>query len=119
MDEKRALNIQAAKTAVVRLASDISTVCSTVNAADFDAEVNLQAKELFDTAFNAASSAKTALAPNLREVELAASAVNRLANLIIRQKALNPRISNDLISRVSQAVKDAEEAVSLTATAQK
>ena len=119
MDEKLILHRQAAKTAVVRLASDVSTICSTVRSSDLDAEMSKLAEELFESAYNAAANAKILPTPNLREVEFVESQINRLYNLIIRQKSLNARISNDLINRISETAKDAREAVSLTLVAHK
>lgn len=48
-----------------------------------------------------------------------AELVNKLSNLVIRQKALNPLISNDLMDRISAAGKDANDAVALALTALK
>lgn len=44
----------------------------------------------------------------------AAEVVNKLANLVIRKKAINPLISDDLVSRIGTAGKDANNAVALT-----
>lgn len=46
-----------------------------------------------------------------------AELINKLSNVIIRQKALNPLISNDLIDMVGTAGKDANNAVALTLVA--
>lgn len=43
-----------------------------------------------------------------------AELINKLSNVIIRQKALNPLISDDLITMVGTAGKDANNAVALT-----
>ena len=43
--------------------------------------------------------------------------INKLSNIIIRKKALNPLISDDLISMLGTAGKDANNAVSVTLTA--
>jgi hypothetical protein len=48
-----------------------------------------------------------------------AEVINKLSNLIIRKKALNPLISDDLISRVGTAGKDANNAVALALVALK
>jgi len=45
--------------------------------------------------------------------------INKLSNLVIRKKALNPLISDDLISRINTAGTDANNAVSLTLIALK
>lgn len=47
----------------------------------------------------------------------AAEVVNKLSNLIIRKKALNPLINDDLVARVSTAGADANNAVALTLVA--
>ncbi|WP_298423899.1 hypothetical protein [uncultured Kordia sp.] len=47
----------------------------------------------------------------------AAEIVNKLANLVIRKKATNPLISDELISLVTQAQTDANNAVALTLVA--
>lgn len=47
----------------------------------------------------------------------AAGLVNKLANEVIKQKALNPLISDDLVSLVGAAGKDANNAVALTLAA--
>jgi hypothetical protein len=46
-----------------------------------------------------------------------AGVLNRLSNIIIRQKAMNPLISDELVSMVSTAGKDANNAVALTLVA--
>jgi Ribonuclease G/E len=48
-----------------------------------------------------------------------AEVVNKLSNLVIRKKALNPLISDDLVSRISTAGKDANNAVALVLVALK
>lgn len=45
--------------------------------------------------------------------------INKLSNLVIRKKALNPLISDDLISRINTAGTDANNAVALTLIALK
>ncbi|KQX09906.1 hypothetical protein [Flavobacterium sp. Root420] len=45
--------------------------------------------------------------------------INKLSNLVIRKKALNPLISDDLISRINTAGSDANNAVALTLIALK
>lgn len=45
--------------------------------------------------------------------------INKLANLVIRKKALNPLISDDLITRINTAGTDANNAVALTLIALK
>ncbi|WP_276380291.1 hypothetical protein [Flavobacterium sp. H4147] len=45
--------------------------------------------------------------------------VNKLANLVVRKKALNPLISDDLIARLASAGTDANNAVALTLIALK
>ncbi|QHS56456.1 hypothetical protein GWR56_13245 [Mucilaginibacter sp. 14171R-50] len=47
----------------------------------------------------------------------AAEVINKLSNLIIRKKALNPLINDDLVTRVSTAGADANNAVALTLVA--
>lgn len=46
-----------------------------------------------------------------------AEVIDKLSNLIVRNKAANPLISNDLVSIITQAGKDANNAVALTLVA--
>ncbi len=46
-----------------------------------------------------------------------AEVINKLANLVIRKKALNPLISDDLVSRIGTAGNDANNAVALALVA--
>lgn len=48
-----------------------------------------------------------------------AELINKLGNLIVRKKALNPLISNDLVSMIATAGNDANNAVALTLVALK
>ncbi|MEP2935611.1 MAG: hypothetical protein ABJM06_07820 [Gilvibacter sp.] len=48
-----------------------------------------------------------------------ADVINKLANLVVRQKALNPLISDELITMITTAGTDANNAVALTLTALK
>jgi hypothetical protein len=48
-----------------------------------------------------------------------AEVINKLATLVIRKKALNPLISDDLVSRIGTAGKDANNAVALALVALK
>jgi uncharacterized coiled-coil protein SlyX len=48
-----------------------------------------------------------------------AEVVNKLSNLVIRKKDINPLISDELISIITSAVKDADNAVALTLVALK
>ncbi|MCB0837839.1 MAG: hypothetical protein KDD99_14300 [Bacteroidetes bacterium] len=61
------------------------------------------------------------VAINMREVInkliFSAEVINKLANLVIRKKALNPLISDELVTLVGTAGKDANNAISLTLTA--
>jgi len=49
----------------------------------------------------------------------AAEIINKLANLIVRKKGMNPLISDELVSRISAAGNDANNAVALTLIALK
>lgn len=46
-----------------------------------------------------------------------AEVINKLANLIVRQRALNPLISDDLVSKITAAAADANNAVALNLVA--
>lgn len=46
-----------------------------------------------------------------------AEVINKLANVIVRQKALNPLISDDLVSRITTATADANNAIALSLVA--
>lgn len=71
-------------------------------------EANLQTKK-------AAQSIKSATDKLIYSAEV----INKLYNLITRKKALNPLISDDLITMIGNAGKDANNAVSLTLIALK
>lgn len=62
---------------------------------------------------------ETAIQANslINKLIYAAEIVNKLANLVIRKKATNPLISDELITMVTQAQADANNAVALTLTA--
>jgi len=62
-----------------------------------------------------ASSVSTLINKLIYSVEI----INKLANLVIRKKALNPLISDDLITRMNAAGTDANNAVALTLVALK
>jgi uncharacterized coiled-coil protein SlyX len=66
---------------------------------------------------------KTQLAPQIKKVMdrliYSAELINKLANLVVRKKAINPLISDDLVSRLTTAGTDANNAVALTLVALK
>jgi len=73
-----------------------------------------------DIAFNeiVLANAKTkTLAENVKKVMdmliFSAEVINKLSNMIIRQKALNPLISDELVNSVAQAGTDANKAIAL------
>lgn len=53
----------------------------------------------------------------IQELIFSAEIINKLQNLIIRKKAMNPLISDTLVSMITQAVTDANNAVALTLVA--
>lgn len=55
----------------------------------------------------------------IEELIYAADVINKLANLVTRQKALNPLISDELVAMIATAGADANNAVALTLTALK
>lgn len=55
----------------------------------------------------------------INELIYAADVINKLANLVTRQKALNPLISDELVAMIATAGTDANNAVALTLTALK
>lgn len=55
----------------------------------------------------------------IKELIYAAEVINKLANEVIRQKALNPLISDELVTLVNNAGTDANDAVALTLVALK
>jgi hypothetical protein len=84
----------------------------------------LSLKENSNTAFNGiviADSKTQQVAKDIKslidKLIYAAEVVNKLSNLIIRKKALNPLINDDLVARVSTAGSDANNAVALTLVA--
>ncbi|WGH75711.1 hypothetical protein P8625_00685 [Tenacibaculum tangerinum] len=92
-------------------------------------EVGTKLKELKDlsnTAFNEVVLAKkevqdTAQKTNtvINKLIYSAEVINKLSNLVIRKKAMNPLISDDLVSMITKAGSDANNAVALTLTALK
>ncbi len=81
-------------------------------------------KQNSETAFNAIviADAKTrdvavGVKSLIDKLIYAAEVINKLSNLIIRKKALNPLINDDLVARVSTAGADANNAVALTLVA--
>ncbi len=77
-----------------------------------------------DIAFNEmvkANSRTKTLTANVNEVMnkliYSAEVINKLANLIVRKKAMNPLISDELVSMITTAGTDANSAVAITLTA--
>lgn len=68
-----------------------------------------------DNAIEVASSVSDLINKLIYSVEI----INKLSNLVIRKKALNPLISDDLITRLNTAGTDANNAVALTLIALK
>ncbi|WP_394775613.1 hypothetical protein [Flavobacterium sp.] len=68
-----------------------------------------------DDAIEVASSVSDLINKLIYSVEI----INKLSNLVIRKKALNPLISDDLITRLNTAGTDANNAVALTLIALK
>ncbi|MFH7015515.1 hypothetical protein [Flavobacterium sp. FlaQc-47] len=68
-----------------------------------------------DDAIEVASSVSDLINKLIYSVEI----INKLSNLVIRKKALNPLISDDLITRINTAGTDANNAVALTLIALK
>lgn len=84
----------------------------------------LSLKENSDTAFNEIALAKVKTGDLATQVKNAidmlifsAEVVNKLASMVIRKKALNPLISDELVSRINKAGTDANNAVALTLVA--
>lgn len=70
-----------------------------------------------DRAADESSALSLAMKQVIDKLIYSASAMNKLANEVIKQKVLNPLISDDLVSMVGTACKDANNAVALTLVA--
>lgn len=79
------------------------------------------AKDAFEESTLANKSTEEWLSPQVNRVMnkliYSADVINKLAALVVRKKAVNPLISDDLVSRITTAGNDANNAVSLTLTA--
>lgn len=79
------------------------------------------AKEAVDESTIANESTQKRLAPQINMVMnklvYSADIINKLAALVVRKKAVNPLISDDLVSRITAAGNDANTAVAQTLTA--
>ncbi|MEM6684609.1 MAG: hypothetical protein AAF617_02345 [Bacteroidota bacterium] len=96
------------------------------NKNDVDTVVN-NAKDLYDNSgvtYNEISVAETSIKNVAVEINTvvnkliySAEVINKLSNLVIRKKAINPLISDELVTMVTQASSDANNAVALTLVA--
>lgn len=79
------------------------------------------AHEAFHETGLASKKTEEELAPEMKRVMdkliYSADIINKLAALVVRKKAVNPLISDDLVSRITTAGNDANNAVALTLTA--
>ncbi|NQY07938.1 MAG: hypothetical protein HRT71_00275 [Flavobacteriales bacterium] len=77
--------------------------------------------KIAQTEMNAANTQNNTVSVEVKEVIdkliYSAEVINKLSNLIIRKKASNPLISDELVTMISTAGKDANKAVALTLTA--
>ena len=119
--------IDAAK-AIVKLASDIGAIFNVASASDFGTGIYDSISKINDSICKAANRAKelsqlatgasaksgdiSALADQLAAV---VKAIKQLTQTLVRRKAINPLISDDLVSMVTKAVSDADSASALTA----
>ena len=123
---------------VLALTDKVSTFQMQVAAAEANRVTALNNKNLFMQLLQSADDLNTITANGCLQVAAAASTseqlaseatdvvnkliysaelVNKLSDLIVRQKALNPLMSDDLVSRVAMACTDANNAVALSLTA--
>lgn len=79
------------------------------------------AQEAFRETGMANNKTEQELSPEMKRVMdkliYSAEVINKLAALVVRKKAMNPLISDDLVSRITTAGNDANNAVALTLTA--
>lgn len=71
------------------------------------------------TSSNHASLVAVSISDLINKLIYSVEIINKLSNLVTRKKALNPLISDDLISRINSAGTDANNAVALTLIALK
>jgi hypothetical protein len=120
------LTVKAASFSVA-MAADNNTMVQTLSNRNLLTQILQSASSLqenSETAFNGIvlADAKTrdvavGIKSLIDKLIYAAEVINKLSNLIIRKKALNPLINDDLVAEVSTAGTDANNAVALTLVA--
>jgi hypothetical protein len=134
-----AANTQISSNAIVRLASDVGSIYSMMNAADFESDLNLAIKAIYsksngvvydaelssqsviEITANSAEDISGKLKALLTDMESLSEKLTEIVeqlakfqSLIDSKKALNPLISDELVARVHTATEDGNNAKLLT-----
>jgi len=105
------------KNAIVALASKIGSVYSIIFASEFNSEVSQQTKILYEETNKIAYKAEEEIF-DVAEIKKVYKHISTLTSTINRKKAINPLISDELISIVKKALIDAEKVVKMITTVQ-
>jgi hypothetical protein len=111
-------NTQIAINATVLLASDMGSIFSIINTADYDSKIYTEVKTTYEKMIKIAYESEKGLLNLLRIIKVSED-IKKLSHLIIKMKALNPLISDDLIDNLTTTVTNANQAVALTIIALK
>ncbi|AXG74374.1 hypothetical protein DVK85_09075 [Flavobacterium arcticum] len=118
-----AANVQIAANAVTKLASDVGSIYSIINAADFDTDIYVQAKEINDlmndTAYGAELNSQLAMEASSLTSEVSSAVVlseSKSTNTAIKNLL---KITSDAYDTASQTVVDDNTALSATNAAEK
>ncbi len=113
-----AANVQVAANAVTKLASDVGSIYSIINAADFDTDIYIQAKEINelmnDTAYGAEYNSQLAMEASALTSEVSSAVVlneSKSTNTAIKNLL---KITSDEYDTASQAVIEDNTAASVT-----
>jgi len=98
--------VQVIKNAILVLASATGSIYSIVSAADYGSEIYRQAKKAYELTVKIAYHAEKVSLPTMSEIQYAAETVDKLVNLVIQKKSLNPLISDELVAMVNAASRE-------------
>lgn len=109
------------QTELVNAETNKNTALSNKNLLDQVMEDLLSLKNNSEVTFNETVAAESKIKKVAKEINdviekliFSAETINKLANLVIRKKAINPLISDELVAMVNEAGTDANNAVALT-----
>ena len=111
-------NIQIAINATVLLASDMGSIFSIINTADFGSKIYTEVKTTYKKMNEIAYDAEKGVL-NLARILKVSEDIKKLSHHVIKMKSLNPLISDDLIKKINTTVINTNQAVSLTIVALK